>query len=524
MLAVGPATGRKPRYPRVGAFRRRSYYRDSPSPSSARPARVRARATGPRMASRARRPRARRRGCCARLLAPDACSAIAGAVGIWLVAKDWQDVAPSRRDTAAWRIGLHRRTAPLRAIRRGDGLPSLAAAIAFAVGLVNLVSALTPTIAWRHHCSFSSSRWRPCPSSTPWRCRRASRWSSSPSTSAPGGIAPGRSRSGLMLALAAIQLLKGLDFEEAALSLGAAGLLWWGRDAFYVRHLSASRCSSRGDRTGRRCRRLRHSGRLDDQLRPASRRARLAASSGRRARFGRDPDAHRPPVPAARLAQGASLRRGNATRRPTSFARTDGTRLRSSSCAATPTTASRRRARLSGVSRRERRDARLRDPVGPDDALPGLVQESCAFAGPAGCGLPRSGRASAYSGSTATRACARCISATRRSSTQDVLARGRAIRKVRQSVHRLEAAGYRVEAVDVDEIDDRTLGEIEDVSARWRDGAAERASRWPWTPCAASTRRKRRRRGARRGGRDARFYPLRPELRAARDVPVADAP
>ena len=51
---------------------------------------------------------------------------------------------------------------------------------------------------------------------------------------------------------------------------------------------------------------------------------------------------------------------------------------------------------------------------------------------------------------------------------------GRAIRKVRQSVHRLEAAGYRVEAIDVDELDDRTLEEIEDVSARWRDGAAER--------------------------------------------------
>ena len=77
--------------------------------------------------------------------------AVIGGVGIWLIAKDWHDIVPSRRDTAAWRLGLHRRTAPLRAIRRAEGLPTVAAAVAFAVGLVNLASALTPSVAWRHH-------------------------------------------------------------------------------------------------------------------------------------------------------------------------------------------------------------------------------------------------------------------------------------------------------------------------------------------------------------------------------------
>jgi hypothetical protein len=36
-------------------------------------------------------------------------------------------------------------------VRYGDGLPNLAAFVALAVGVVNLASALTPNIAWRHH-------------------------------------------------------------------------------------------------------------------------------------------------------------------------------------------------------------------------------------------------------------------------------------------------------------------------------------------------------------------------------------
>ena len=36
--------------------------------------------------------------------------------------------------------------------------------------------------------------------------------------------------------LGALDLVKGFDFEEAALSFAAAALLWLGRGAFYVRH------------------------------------------------------------------------------------------------------------------------------------------------------------------------------------------------------------------------------------------------------------------------------------------------
>ena len=76
---------------------------------------------------------------------------LVGAVGVWMVAKDWRDLVPSLRDTGAWRLGVHGRFAPLRALRYADGLPMIAGAVAFAIGIVNLVSALTPDITWRHH-------------------------------------------------------------------------------------------------------------------------------------------------------------------------------------------------------------------------------------------------------------------------------------------------------------------------------------------------------------------------------------
>jgi hypothetical protein len=30
-------------------------------------------------------------------------------VAVWMMAKDWPDFFPSRRDTYAWRVGVHRR-------------------------------------------------------------------------------------------------------------------------------------------------------------------------------------------------------------------------------------------------------------------------------------------------------------------------------------------------------------------------------------------------------------------------------
>ena len=40
----------------------------------------------------------------------------------------------------------------------------------------------------------------------------------------------------LLVALGMLDLVKGLDFEEAALSWAGAAVLWWGRESFVVRH------------------------------------------------------------------------------------------------------------------------------------------------------------------------------------------------------------------------------------------------------------------------------------------------
>jgi lysyl-tRNA synthetase class 2 len=51
---------------------------------------------------------------------------------------------------------------------------------------------------------------------------------------------------------------------------------------------------------------------------------------------------------------------------------------------------------------------------------------------------------------------------------------GRPIRKVRQSVSRLSKAGYRLHVVAADDVDARMRAQIEDVSAKWRGNQPER--------------------------------------------------
>jgi lysyl-tRNA synthetase class 2 len=157
-------------------------------------------------------------------------------VGLWLVAKDWRDILPNERDVSSWRLGMHRPAAPLRAARRADGLPSLAAAVALTIGLVNLASALTPNVAWRGRLLLQLEPVEVVPlfhtlalpasvaliiAALYLARRRRRAW---------------QAATALLVALGALNLLKGLDFEEALLSWCGAGLLWWGRDAFHVRH------------------------------------------------------------------------------------------------------------------------------------------------------------------------------------------------------------------------------------------------------------------------------------------------
>ena len=214
---------------------------------------------------------------------------------------------------------------------------------------------------------------------------------------------------------------------------------------------------------------------------------------------------------------------------PSSFARTAGTRSRSSSCA-------RDAHYLFSPDRRAFVGYRVAngvllisgDPVGDPDVAPGARRRDAAPSpSRAGCGSPRSAPARRSCRSTARPACAslylgdEAIVDTRGFSLE-----GRAIRKVRQSVSRLEAAGYTRRGA-------RLRGSRRGGAprARARLGALARrrrrsaASRWRWTASAASTTPAASSSLARdAGGDDPRLPPLRAELRAPRDVALVHAP
>ena len=115
-------------------------------------------------------------------------------------------------------------------------LPRVTALAAAAVGLVNLVSALTPNVRWRGHLLLGYE---------PVEAIRVFHALALPAGAALVLVAPyllkRRHRAWqvalvLMLALGLFDLLKGLDFEETALTWGVAVALVIGRPAFTVRH------------------------------------------------------------------------------------------------------------------------------------------------------------------------------------------------------------------------------------------------------------------------------------------------
>src|SRR5690348_4189028 len=166
----------------------------------------------------------------------DAGAALIALLACWLVVKDWHDLFPSRRDTASWRPLLHKRVAALREARRGEGLPGLAAGAAAITGVVNLCSALTPDVSWRGHALLQVE-----PVSALPIFHALSLPASAALIVTAFYLARRRRRAlhaalGFLLLLGAFDLLKGLDVEEAALSWIVAGVLFWGREAFYVRH------------------------------------------------------------------------------------------------------------------------------------------------------------------------------------------------------------------------------------------------------------------------------------------------
>jgi lysyl-tRNA synthetase, class II len=413
----------------------------------------------------------------------------------WLVAKDWRDLFPPLRDTASWRLWIHRVPAPLRERRRFERLPSLAAAVALAVGAVNLASALTPNVAWRGHlllqlepvefvplfhtlavptsvalivCAFYLGR------------RRHRAWQV--------GLA-------LLLVLGVLNILKGFDLEESALSFGSAALLWAGRGGFYVRHERPSlraflqALAGASIVIGLVAAFVVMIAHVDSPRLLARETLDLLLWRHGPVAFG--DDVVWVPFAAGAIALAGLIALAYLVFRPL----------------APPKEQARDRRLAADLVRAHGRDTlaffKLRrdtqyffssdhrafvgyriegnvlllsgDPVGDPASLPLLLRETCTFAerhglrlGALGVGaqmLPlfrAVGMQSLYIGDEA-------IVETARFSLD-----GRAIRKVRQSVSRLDAAGYSVSAHDLACIDSDTHAELDAVSTRWLDGAPER--------------------------------------------------
>jgi lysyl-tRNA synthetase class 2 len=426
-------------------------------------------------------------------------SGIAAFAGLWLVAKDWRDLVPSQRDTAEWRLGLHGRTAPLRVARRGDPLPRLAALGALLAGLVNLASAVTPNIGWRSHVLLQVA---------PLQALRLSHAIAVPASLLLLATAPylWRRRLGalrlalvLLVALAGLDLLKGLDAEAAAGSLGLAGILWLGRDSFCVRHDPV---------TLRSALRLIPVAALSGLLLCGLAVWIAAPESASLVSIVRETFAALiwQPGPLDFHDELGGVDEAIGAFGLLVFAGCFGLLLRPLAAPRSLPDVDVRRAVRGLVNRhgadtlayfKLRRDQHYLfspdgrafvgyrveagvllvsgDPVGAADALPALFRRLGAFAEARGLKLAAVGAGetllplwrqlglrSLYLGDEAV------------VDTAAFSLEGRAIRKVRQSVSRLEKAGYEAELVEVSRLNEAALGELDAISGRWRQGTNER--------------------------------------------------
>jgi lysyl-tRNA synthetase, class II len=154
--------------------------------------------------------------------------------GAWLIAKDWRDITPHRRDTGSWSLWFHRPVPLLRTRHRGSWVPQVLGTLVGAAAAINLASALTPSITHRLHALD-----RVVPNGLVTDAHALSLPASAALLVVSWQLIK-RRRSGwamalvLLVALGALDLLKGLDIEETVITWLLAGGLWFARPAFHV--------------------------------------------------------------------------------------------------------------------------------------------------------------------------------------------------------------------------------------------------------------------------------------------------
>lgn len=377
-------------------------------------------------------------------------------------------------------------------------VPTLAAVVAAALGAINLLSALTPNARWRGHLLLQVE---------PIGAMHVLHALAVPASSAllVGAVYLRRRRRvawqtafGLLCALTLLDVAKGLDVEEAALSAVGAGALWWGRDAFGVR----------GDPV---------------QLRsaiwrvPALAAATLAVSVAAVAAAAPDsgPSAWLHEAVTLLAWRTGPLQLGDEARQlPLAIGLLGVVGLVSSAWLVFRPLAAPRslpdaevRQAVGELVRRHGHDTlaffKLRgdqqylfstdgsaflgyrveggvmlcagDPVGPTASVPALLAEAAAFARVRGL------RLGAIAASAVSAPAFEALGLRRLYLGDEAIVEthgfsleGRAIRKVRQSVHRIEKAGYSFAIQTLSDVSDETLAELERVSDTWRAGADER--------------------------------------------------
>jgi lysyl-tRNA synthetase class 2 len=416
-------------------------------------------------------------------------------VGGWLVIKDWRDLVPRWRNTQAHRrFGLHLPHGTARCSRL-PSLPTVAAAATLAVAAVNAASALTPTVGWRGHLLLTVEPVSALPVFH--------------AIAVPASIGLGltavslyhRRRRALLVAVALLLLLgvanqlKGLDFEEAGLSVCLAGLLWYGRRSFDVEH-------------ERFC--------LRATVLPLAGAMLTLCVAGAVGIWMAGPD------PSMKVAAGEAASLLSWQQSPIPFDDsgaqfavrllvvaalflTAWTVFRPRRPSSVTDASERRRARqLVLVHGRDtlapfklRRDLEYLfspagdaflgyraeggamlvagDPVGPESAVAELMEGAVAFARSHGLRLGAVGASEAAAlGWRGLGLRAVYVGDEAIVDAKAFTLEGRPIRKVRQSISRLEAAGYTMTLGAIRHLPRKTLAELEAVSARWRGGEPER--------------------------------------------------